>query len=95
MGEAGRAITFVTPEQGGSLTEIEMLVNTQLEKLSVEGFSATTAPRERTGREALVPVGSHAQSGSEGAVPTQAAARPAPGGGLGGKYPVPRRFRRR
>ena len=90
MGEIGKAITFVTPEQGGALTEVEMLVNTQLQKLDVEGFTPTPPPRE----SAFAPrpgAGPEPAAAAVAAIPS----RGTPTGGLGGKFPVPRRFRRR
>ncbi len=38
MGEKGKAIAFVTPEQGDQLTTIEMLINQQIPRMEVEGF---------------------------------------------------------
>jgi ATP-dependent RNA helicase DeaD len=38
MGRDGVAYTFVTPEQGGELTRIEMLINRLLERDEIEGF---------------------------------------------------------
>ncbi len=38
MGADGVAIAFVTPEQGGLLTEIECLINKQLEPMDIPGF---------------------------------------------------------
>jgi ATP-dependent RNA helicase DeaD len=45
MGKDGRAIAFVTPEQGGRLTDIECFINKQVEEDFIEGFQAYT-PRE-------------------------------------------------
>jgi len=45
MGKDGRAIAFVTPEQGGRLTDIECFINKQIEEDSIEGFQGCT-PRE-------------------------------------------------
>jgi hypothetical protein len=44
MGAPGRAITFVTREQGKELTQVEMLVNQELTPLGVEGFEPSGAP---------------------------------------------------
>jgi ATP-dependent RNA helicase DeaD len=44
MGANGIAIAFVTPEQGGLLTDIEIFINKQLEEDKIEGFQAY-APR--------------------------------------------------
>ena len=53
MGRDGVAYTFVTTEQGGELTRIEMLINKELRRDNIEGFDATAgasrpqqAPRE-------------------------------------------------
>lgn len=40
MDETGRAITFVTREQGDQLTAIEKRINLELEKYEIEGFQA-------------------------------------------------------
>ena len=46
MGREGIAYTFVTTEEGGELTRIEMLINRLLKRDDIEGFSsvATVAP---------------------------------------------------
>ena len=46
MGREGIAFTFVTPEQGGELTRIEMLINRLLKRDEIEGFQtiAQAAP---------------------------------------------------
>ena len=38
MGQTGRAIMFVTPEQGHELTEIEKLINQEIPAITVPGF---------------------------------------------------------
>ena len=40
MGSDGRAIAFVTPEQGRLLTEIEILMNKQVAEEQIDGFEA-------------------------------------------------------
>ncbi len=45
MGKDGRAIAFVTPDQGDRLTNIECFINCQLGSDGIEGFQAY-APRE-------------------------------------------------
>ncbi len=42
MGAAGRAITFVTREQGKELTQVEKLVNRELAPLTVEGYAPSS-----------------------------------------------------
>ncbi|NOY40886.1 MAG: DEAD/DEAH box helicase [Planctomycetes bacterium] len=46
MGREGVAFSFVTPEQGGELTRIEMLINSLLKRDEIEGFQtvAQVAP---------------------------------------------------
>jgi ATP-dependent RNA helicase DeaD len=46
MGREGVAYTFVTTEEGGELTRIEMLINRLLKRDEIEGFStvASAAP---------------------------------------------------
>jgi len=43
MGREGVAYTFVTTEQGGELTRIEMLINQLLKRDEIEGFTAVAA----------------------------------------------------
>jgi ATP-dependent RNA helicase DeaD len=47
MGREGIAFTFVTTEEGGELTRIEMLINRLLKRDEIEGFAAiaSVAPR--------------------------------------------------
>ncbi len=45
MGARGRAITFVKPEEGKEITQIEMLINKQIDERKYAGFVAR-APRE-------------------------------------------------
>jgi ATP-dependent RNA helicase DeaD len=42
MGREGVAYTFVTTEEGGELTRIEMLINRLLKRDEIEGFSSVT-----------------------------------------------------
>ncbi|QDT32083.1 DEAD/DEAH box helicase [Thalassoglobus polymorphus] len=53
----GRAFTFVTPEQGGELTKIEMRINQLLQEYQFEGYDAFSAREIRTvpENEAFVP----------------------------------------
>jgi len=44
MGREGVAFTFVTTEEGGELTRIEMLINRLLKRDEIEGFSAVATP---------------------------------------------------
>jgi len=52
MGEAGRAITFVTPEEGPDLTAIEKLINKQLHQVELKGFEPSPPPRGNEGTNA-------------------------------------------
>jgi ATP-dependent RNA helicase DeaD len=44
MGREGVAFTFVTTEEGGELTRIEMLINRLLKRDEIEGFLAVATP---------------------------------------------------
>ena len=93
MGSSGRAITFVTREQGGDLTEIEMLINKQIAKLEVPGFAPTPPPRESMDRPHGPPRSAEPALQPAGALPATPA-RPSAGPNLGGKFPLSRRRRR-
>ena len=49
IGRDGVAIAFVTPEQGGHLTDIEMTINKLIDEDRIDGFEAhvTRKVRER------------------------------------------------
>ena len=47
IGADGRAIAFITPDQGEHLTAIETFINKQIDEDGIEGFEAY-APRVRT-----------------------------------------------
>jgi ATP-dependent RNA helicase DeaD len=49
IGADGVAIAFVTPEQGGQLTDIETFINKQLDEVRIDGFEAY-APRAKIER---------------------------------------------
>jgi ATP-dependent RNA helicase DeaD len=51
MGKDGRAIAFVTPEQGSRLTDIECFINKQIAEDSIEGFQAYTTREVRKQQE--------------------------------------------
>jgi ATP-dependent RNA helicase DeaD len=44
IGADGIAVLFVTPEQGGQLTDIEMFINKEIPEEKVDGFTAYVAP---------------------------------------------------
>jgi ATP-dependent RNA helicase DeaD len=99
MGSFGKAITFVGREEGRQLTEVEMLINKQIDSDRIEGFQ----PSERPERSGLAPVSAggsaHASrytatvfgDGGAAAATTQTAARPKR---LGAKFKPARRRRR-
>ena len=88
MGASGKAISFVTTEQGGVLTEVERLINRQLEKMVVDGFKPSPEPSSR-------PLGGGPRTSSGGTSRATAPVKPAPAvRTLGGKHPVSRRLRR-
>jgi ATP-dependent RNA helicase DeaD len=102
MGAAGKAVTFVTSEQGGELTQVEMLINKEISRLDLPGFAPSSPPRERDtppasgrpagdGRPAAAPAPAEQ---AEPALSTTGAARATPQT-LGGKFPLGRRHRRR
>ncbi len=47
MGKDGRAIAFVTPDQGSRLTDIECFINKQIEEDTIDGFQAYTTREAR------------------------------------------------
>lgn len=91
MGASGKAISFVTTEQGCVLTEVERLINRELEKMVVEGFKPSPEPSSR-------PFGGDGRRTSSGGASRSTApataAPPAPVRTLSGKHPVSRRLRR-
>jgi ATP-dependent RNA helicase DeaD len=57
IGADGRAIAFVTPEQGKHLTQIEAFINKMIDEDRIEGFQAyTPRPRSEDRPEAPKPV---------------------------------------
>jgi ATP-dependent RNA helicase DeaD len=93
MGASGKAISFVTTEQGSVLSDVERLINRELEKVVVEGFEPSSEPRSRSfdgPRSSSAP----SRSPRSSAPAPAAAAPPAPMRTLGGKLPVSRRRRR-
>lgn len=84
MGAEGKAISFVTREQGEELSGLEMLINQEISKLEVEGFQPSPPPRERTGA-------SPAFAGTATPSVTTAPTPPPKPRNLGGKFPVRRR----
>ncbi len=70
MGRDGVAYTFVTTEEGGELTRIEMLINRLLKRDEIEGFSSVETP-------VPYPVGPLAVAGTSVASDTAASNEPA------------------
>ena len=62
----GVAFTFVTPEEGGELTRIEMRINRQLIRDEIKDFQSVAPPRSET------------PPGETGSTDTDAAGEPAP-----------------
>jgi ATP-dependent RNA helicase DeaD len=79
MGREGVAYTFVTTEEGGELTRIEILINRLLKRDEIEGFSAvaTTVPYAA----AAIPAGGGTASGSGGEPAPPPAPKKTPPGG--------------
>ena len=93
MGTPGRAITFVTREQGKELTQIEMLVNQELTPMKVDGFVPRAQPPEPKQPKAEPAFGRYrepvfSEPGGDQAQPAKAPPRT-----LGSKF-RPRRRRR-
>ncbi len=95
MGASGKAISFVTREQGEVLTSVEQLINKQLELIEVDGFRPSPPPKGGDEREFREPA---AQAPRAAAAATTAAQAPAAMASqtqtLGGKFPPSRRRRR-
>ena len=91
MGAFGRAISLVTSDQGKQLTEIEKLINCQIEPLILEGFTPRPPPNEAV-EPAPPPVISRFERPmfSGQGVPETAKALPRT---LGSKFPSRRRRR--
>src|SRR5262249_17760923 len=96
MGSRGKAITFVTREQGPELTQIEILINRQLEQLSVPEFKPTPPPRHAAERESGTRPGYTTPAAFLKPVAPVTVAPPASTAhpNLGGKFPISRRRRR-
>ncbi|NLX13696.1 MAG: hypothetical protein GXY44_08610, partial [Phycisphaerales bacterium] len=95
MGSFGKAITFVTREQGKELTEIEQLINKEIPHEQIEGFHSSPEPRAkeedyRPGGRTTLP--GKAPAADETAV-SPVAAPPVQPKGLGGKHRPARRRR--
>jgi ATP-dependent RNA helicase DeaD len=90
MGETGKAITFVIPDQGPELDKIEIMINKQLKKLEVEGFTGSPPPRgEQIGE--VIP---DSVATAVVTAPVKPAAPARAGVGSQGRVPLSRRRRR-
>jgi ATP-dependent RNA helicase DeaD len=78
MGREGVAYTFVTTEEGGELTRIEILINRLLKRDEIEGFSAvaTTVPYAA----AAIPAGGGTPDSPAEPAPPPAPKKTPPGG---------------
>ncbi len=88
MGAFGKAITFVMRDQGKEMTAIEQLVNRELIRLEVPGFTPSPAPRG----DGEAPVRERPLVAAAGPADEPPESRPRPAT-LGGKHPAPRRRR--
>jgi len=88
MGREGVAYTFVTPEEGGELTRIEMRIDRLLKRAEMEGFDAVPRPVAHDMPDGSGPVGGEAAAGEDG----DEAKKAVPKMGRGGR--PPRRIRR-
>lgn len=86
MGREGVAFTFVTPEEGGELTRIEMRIDRLLKRDEIEGFESIARP------VATTPLDVEGNGSAGHQAEEQPAAKPAPTMGRGGR--PPRRLRR-
>ncbi len=87
MGREGVAYTFVTPEEGGELTRIEMRIDRLLKRFDIPGFEACAS------RDPVATASPTALAGSDGEAPAaEAPAKKPPLYGRGGR-PI-KRFRR-
>jgi len=93
MGREGVAYTFVTPEEGGELTRIEMRIEKLLKRDEIEGFEAS---RKRGVSDAGAAIAAAAAASTKyitsdtGAAPTP----PTEGGPAGAKPPAKKKYRR-
>jgi len=97
MGSFGKAIAFVTREQGKQLTEIEILINKEVPEERIEGFVPHPEPAGVRGTSVAAPVASRYVTSPAGAGSTgerDAVAPPARPKRLGAKFKPARRRRR-
>lgn len=95
MGAAGKAFTFVEPQQGDELTRVESLINMLIPQATLEGF---TPSRPMVYKAPTAPEGAAASETAAAGAPAglaSPAAQPLPVRTLGSKVPLGRRHRRR
>jgi ATP-dependent RNA helicase DeaD len=80
MGREGIAYTFVTTEEGGELTRIEMLINRLLKRDEIEGFNAAGTPLPSAPPETAAAGTEVATADKVADEPEQKPARPTPPG---------------
>jgi ATP-dependent RNA helicase DeaD len=93
MGAAGKAFTFVTPEQGEELTKVENLINMLIPKANIETFTPTPPPRDWTD----LPPGQYQPAPAPVAAPDphpEVTLKPRPLT-IGSKIPISKRHKRR
>lgn len=95
MGQAGRAFTFVMPDQGELLTKVEMLINMLIPLTTVEGFTPSAAPRGEDFTFGGAPASQPAVTPVPKAAPSPVVTLPPVPRTLGSKVPLSRRHRRR
>jgi ATP-dependent RNA helicase DeaD len=87
MGREGVAYTFVTPEEGGELTRIEIRIDKLLQRDEIAGFESTTA----RGRDDMEAAKAAAQAASTKYITSDVGAEPE---GDGPKQPPKKKYRR-
>ncbi|MCK4658050.1 MAG: DEAD/DEAH box helicase [Phycisphaerae bacterium] len=93
MGACGKAITFVTPDQGKELTQIEKLINVLIEEKKYPGFVPRVFEEDRPPQPEAAATPRYQQAVFSDRGPAGEAPRSAPTKTLGSKF-RPRRRRR-
>jgi superfamily II DNA/RNA helicase len=95
MGNSGHALTFVTPEQGRELTEIEMLIDRQLNRVDTPASARATTESARRSAEAVErsAAGTASKNVARCETATLDPADRRPRRTLGSRFPRPRRRR--
>ncbi len=90
MGREGVAYTFVTPEEGGELTRIEMRIDKMLTRDEIEGFETTS----KRGREDMAAAQAAAQAASTKYITSDVGFEPESPEGGPPKPPPKKKYRR-